>query len=142
MGQAATSGTFNAPIAKVFSIISDYGSYPQFMPEVKRVSVIETTGEKKLVEYELSIIKTFRYQLWMFEKPNNEVSWKFHTGEMFKDNTGSWKLTDLGNGTTKADYELTAKFGVFVPGMIEKKLIESNLPSMMKQFKERIEGLK
>ena len=140
MGQATTSGIFNATIDKTFKVIADFSSYPQFMPEVKRVSVIETTGEKKLVEWELSIIKTFRYQLWMFEKPNTEVTWKFHTGEIFKENSGSWKLTDLGNGTTKADYDLTAKFGVFVPGMIEKKLISSNLPTMMKQFKDRIEG--
>src|ERR1700722_2873942 len=137
MGQPAASGIFNATIDKTFKVIADFSSYPQFMPEVKRVSVIETTGEKKLVEWELSIIKTFRYQLWMFEKPNTEVTWKFHTGEIFKENSGSWKLTDLGNGTTKADYDLTAKFGVFVPGMIEKKLISSNLPTMMKQFKER-----
>jgi coenzyme Q-binding protein COQ10 len=141
MGQANTSGIFKAPIAKVFKVITDYGSYPQFMSDVKRVSVIEAGPDKKLVEYELQIIKTFRYQLWMFEKAPTDVSWKFHTGEMFKENSGSWKLTDLGDGTTKAEYSLTAKFGVFVPGMIEKKLIEVNLPTMMKSFTQRIESL-
>src|ERR1035438_7661095 len=99
MGQATTSAVFNATADRVFKVISDYNSYPLFMPEVKRVSVIESGPEKKLVEYELSIIKTFRYQLWMFEKTNLEISWKFHTGEIFKENSGSWKLTDLGNGT-------------------------------------------
>src|SRR6266576_2862758 len=137
MGQATISEVFNAPINRVFQVVADYSKYPEFMSDVKRVSVIESGPEKKLVEFELQILKTFRYQLWMFEKLNEEVSWKFHTGEIFKENTGSWKLTDVG-GKTRADYSLTAKFGVFVPGMIEKKLIEVNLPSMMKAFKQRI----
>ena len=96
MGQANTSGTFNAPIDKVYKVLADYSSYPQFMPEVKKVSILESSPEKKLVEYELQIIKTFRYQIWLFEKPNSEITWKFHTGEIFKENSGFWKLTDLG----------------------------------------------
>jgi coenzyme Q-binding protein COQ10 len=140
MGKATTSATFDAPIEKAFKVISDYGSYPQFMSDVKRVSVIESSPEKKLVEFELQIIKSIRYQLWMTEIANTEVAWRFHSGEMFKENTGSWKLKDLGGGKTQAEYTIDAKFGMFVPGMIEKKLIEVNLPTMMKAFKARIEN--
>jgi len=140
MGKATTSVTFEAPIEKAFKVISDYGSYPQFMSDVKRVSIIDSSVGKKLVEYELQIIKTFRYQLWMTEEPNTEVAWRFHSGEIFKDNSGSWKLKDLGGGRTQAEYNIDAKFGIFVPGMIEKKLIEVNLPTMMKSFKTKIEG--
>ncbi len=140
MGKATTSATFEAPIEKAFKVISDYGSYPQFMPDVKRVSVIESTLEKKLVEFELQIIKSIRYQLWMTEVANTDVAWRFHSGEMFKENSGFWKLKDLGDGRTQAEYSIDAKFGMFVPGMIEKKLIEVNLPTMMKAFKTRIEA--
>lgn len=141
MGKATTTATFEAPIETVFKVITDYSGYPQFMSDVKRVSVIESNDEKKLVEFELHIIKTFRYQLWMTETPNTEVAWRFHAGEIFKDNSGSWKLKDLGGKKTLGEYTLDAKFGIFVPGMIEKKLIEVNLPTMMKAFKTRIEGL-
>ncbi len=141
MAQATTQEIFNAPIAKVFGVLSDYSNYPQFMSDVKRVSIIESSGSKKLVEFELQIIKTFRYQLWLMETAPTEVAWKFHTGEIFKENSGSWKLTDTGDGKTKADYNISAKFGVFVPGMIEKKMIEVNLPMMMNSFKKRIESV-
>jgi coenzyme Q-binding protein COQ10 len=108
---------------------------------VKRVSVLEAGSEKKLVEFEVQIIKTFRYQLWFQETPSSEIAWKFHSGEIFKDNIGAWTLKDLGDGRTHADYEIEAKFGMFVPGMIEKKLIEVNFPIMMKAFKKRVEEL-
>jgi len=140
MGQATTSEIFNAPLEKVFKVISNYNSYPEFLTDIKRVSVLESSGPRKLVEFELHVIKRFRYQLWLAENPNEEVSWTFHSGEIFKENTGSWKLKDLGDGRTHADYSIVAKFGVFVPGMIEKMLIEVNLPVMMKSFKKQIEA--
>jgi coenzyme Q-binding protein COQ10 len=140
MGQATTSEIFNAPIERVFKVISDYSNYPQFLTDIKRVSVLESSGNRKLVEFELHIIKRFRYQLWLTETPNQDVTWKFHTGEIFKENTGSWKLKDMGDNRTHADYSIAAKFGVFVPGMIEKTLIEINLPTMMKSFKKQVEG--
>jgi coenzyme Q-binding protein COQ10 len=140
MGKASTTAIFEAPIEKAFKIISDYSNYPQFMSDVKRVSIIESSAEKKLVEFELQIIKTFRYQLWMTEVANSEVTWRFHSGEIFKANSGSWNLKDLEGGRTQAEYTIDAKFGIFVPGMIEKKLIEVNLPVMMKAFKTKIEA--
>lgn len=140
MGKASISEVFNAPAKAIFNVITDYGRYPEFLPEVKRVSVIDSKPEKKLVEFELQIVKTFRYQLWLIEKPYFEVSWKFHTGDIFKENSGHWKLKELEDGKTQVEYEIMAKFGLFVPGMIEKKLIEVNLPSMMKAYRERIEG--
>lgn len=138
MGSVATTEIFNAPQKVVYGVIADYSAYPEFLTDVKRVSVLESQPDKKLVEYEVQVIKSFRYQLWMYEKPNFEVSWKLHDGDMFKENTGGWYLKDLGDGRTQAEYKINAKFGMFVPSMIEKKLIEVNLPSMMNAYRERI----
>jgi coenzyme Q-binding protein COQ10 len=141
MSQVSTTETFNAPIKTVFKMLTDYGNYPLITSDIKRVSVIDDGPEKKLVEFEIQIIKSFRYQVWLYEKPFSELSWRFHSGDLFKENTGSWKLKDLGENKTQVDYSLSAKFGLFVPGMIEKKLIEVNLPSMMKSYKTRAESL-
>ena len=141
MSDASTSEIFNAPQKTVFKVLTDYSSYPSVISDIKRVSIIDASPEKKLVEFELQIVKSFRYQLWIFEKPYSQISWKFHSGDVFKENTGSWTLKDLGENKTQVDYEISASFGLFVPGMIEKKLISVNLPSMMKAYKKRAEEL-
>ncbi len=141
MSQAKITETFNAPVKTVYKVLTDYSSYPHIMTDIKRVSVIDDSPEKKLVEFELQIIKSFRYQLWLYEKPFSQLSWKFHSGDVFKENTGSWTLKDEGENRTHVTYEISAKFGLFVPGMIEKKLIEVNLPSMMNAYKKRAEEL-
>jgi coenzyme Q-binding protein COQ10 len=142
MAQASISEIFNAPQKASFQAVADYSNYPSFLDDVKRISIIDGSADKKLVEYELQIIKSFRYQLWTFEKPFSEISWKFHSGDLFKENFGKWSFKDLGDGRTQVDYNITAKFNLFVPGMIEKKVVEVNLPKMMNAFKQRAESQK
>lgn len=142
MSEASTSCVFNTPVNNVFKVIADYSQYPKFLSEVKGVKIVEAHENKKLVEFEVQILKTFKYQLWLNEMPPQEITWTFHGGDIFKDNFGSWKLKDLGNGKTEAHYTISAKFSMFVPGMIEKKVIQSNLPSMIKSFKEKIEAMR
>lgn len=139
MSHASLTEIFHAPIRTVYKVLVDYSAYPEIISDIKRVSIIDDSPEKKLVEFELQMIKSFRYQLWLYEKPFSQVSWKFHSGDMFKENTGSWTLKEEGADKTQVVYEISAKFGLFVPGMIEKKLIEVNLPSMMNSYKLRAE---
>lgn len=142
MGKAAISDVFDVPSKKVFQAVTDYSHYSDFLSDVKRVSIIDSSQEnKKLVEFEINVVKTFRYQVLLTEEPYHRVSWKFHTGDLFKENTGIWTFKDREDGKCDVEYSLEAKFGMFVPGMIEKKLIEVNLPTMMKAFKERAESL-
>ncbi|MCC6278449.1 MAG: SRPBCC family protein [Oligoflexia bacterium] len=141
MTSATISDVFNAPAKAVFKVVSDYSRYPEILPEVKRISIIDSGPDKKLVEYELQVIKTFRYQLMTYEKPYSEISWKLHSGDLFKENWGKWTFRDLPDGKCQVDYNINIKLTLFVPGMIEKKLVEVNLPTMMRAFKEQVEGI-
>src|SRR4051794_13075198 len=110
MAAASTSEVFNCSTAEFFKIITDYGNYPQFLSEVKECKVTKTDGNKKLVEYKVSLIKTFKYSLWMTEQEPSAVSWEFAGGDVFKTMKGSWKLEDQA-GKCKATYSVEATFG-------------------------------
>src|SRR5947207_3244664 len=100
MSEATTSEIFNASIKNIYKVLTDYSAYPEILTDIKRVSIIDNSLEKKLVEFELQIVKSFRYQLWIFEKPFSQVSWKFHSGDVFKENNGSWTLKELAENKT------------------------------------------
>lgn len=137
MAGASTSEIFPCTPDQLYAIIADYEKYPEFLSEVKSCKVIRTDGNKKLVEFHVSVIKTFTYRLWMTETPGQSVTWNFDSGDMFKTSTGSWYLEDMG-GETKADYKVDASFKVFVPGPIAKALVNVNLPNMMKAYQDRV----
>ncbi len=141
MAAAATkSEIFACSCEEFFKIISDFDQYPEFLKDVKTCKTLETKGKNKKVEFGISIVKSFKYVINVTEDSPTSVSWTFDKGDLFKKMIGSWKLSNL-DGKCKATYSLEAEFGVFVPGMISKALIETNLPNMMKSYRARIEQL-
>jgi coenzyme Q-binding protein COQ10 len=140
MAKAETSDVFNCSVPEFYSIISDYPNYPEFLSEVKRCEVVQEEGNRKLVEYEVSVIKSFTYRLWMTEKEPNEISWEFASGDLFKQSLGHWRLEDEA-GKTRATYCVDAKFTVFVPGPVAKALVQVNLPTMISSYHKRVSEL-
>ncbi len=141
MAAAQTTETFNCEMEDFYKIITDYESYSDFLPEVKSCKIIKKTKKKKLVEYKVSIVKEFTYRLWMDESEGpNILTWELESGDLFKVSNGRWELKPNGK-KLEATYWVEAKFKMFVPGPVSKKLVSVNLPNMMKAYKKRIKEL-
>lgn len=140
MASAQTSDLFNCTPQQFFEIITDFPAYSSFLQEVKECRVLKTDGPKKLVEFNVSVMKSFKYNLWMTEEAPHSLSWEFASGDLFKTSSGSWKLKDEG-GKTRATYAVDATFTMFVPGPIAKALVSVNLPNMVASYHKRVAEL-
>ncbi len=140
MAKASTTEVFNCTPEQFFSIISDYEKYHEFLAEVKKCRVLKTEGSKKLVEYNVTVVKSFKYNLWMTETAPNSITWDFASGDIFKTSVGSWKLENEA-GKTRATYTVEATFGMFVPSPIANALVSVNLPNMMSSYHKRVKQL-
>lgn len=140
MASAKTTEVFNCTVDQFFKIISDYEKYPEFLKEVSKTRILQSTNNKRLVEFEVSVIKTFKYNLWLTESAPTDISWELESGDMFKTSVGSWKLQDEA-GKCRATYFLDASFNLFVPGPIAKALVSVNLPAMMSSYHKRVQEL-
>lgn len=142
MAGAQRSITFNAPVEKCWSVISDYERYPDFLPEVKKIRTMNRRGSEVDVQYEAEVVKVIKYTVHMKEEGPKKLSWSFIDGEFMKDNKGGWDLEDLGNGTTKATYNIAVELGMLVPKAIVNALVDTQLPKLLENFKKRIEAAK
>ncbi len=140
MAKAATTEIFKCSVDQFFKIISDYEKYHEFLAEIKQCKVLKTEGSRKLVEYNVQVIKSFKYQLWMTETPPNSITWEFASGDIFKTSVGFWKLEDEA-GQCRATYSVEASFSLFVPGPIANALVSVNLPNMMSSYHKRVSQL-
>lgn len=138
MAGTKTTHTFDCTAEELFYIITDYENYSDFLKEIKECTIIKEVGNRKLVEYKVSVIKSFTYRLWMEEDwGNKKVIWSFDSGDMFRKSDGSWELKDVA-GKCEATYQVDAKMKMFVPGSVAKTLISVNLPAMMKAYEKRL----
>ena len=140
MASAHTKEIFNCSREEFFKIVSDYEKYPEFLPQVKSVSIYKNNGDLKEMEYQVSVIKTFKYKLRAKEVPNVSVNFEFIGGDVFKAMKGSWLLSDQ-DGKCAIEYNVEASFGLLVPDSIAKPLVTADLPIMMSNFKKRVKQI-
>lgn len=140
MPSASQTDVFNCSVAEFYKIVADYERYPEFLQEVKECRVLKSEGSRKLVEFKVSVLKSFSYQMWMTEEEPHLISWNFAGGDVFKTSMGSWKLEEQA-GKTKATYSVEATFSMFVPGPIAKTLLNVNLPTMMSAYHKRVKDI-
>ena len=140
MPGATRAVVINTPVKKVFAVIKDYESYPEFLPEVKSTRISNRQGDEVDVHYEVNVLKKIRYTLRLKEEPPSRISWTFVEGELMRDNRGHWLLEDLGGGKTRATYNIEIKLGPLVPKSIVNVLVDSSLPKMLEAFKKRAES--
>ena len=140
MPGASINVIIDTPIKAIYQVVTDFESYPEFLPETREVEVIEQNAKTAQVEFTIKIIKTIRYTLDYKLVPNKKVSWKFVEGD-FRDCTGSWSFKESKKGITEATYTVDVSFGLFVPKKITEMLVGKNLPTLMSNFKKRAESL-
>ena len=140
MPGAETDILISVPPKVIYDVVLDFESYQEFLPDVKKAEVAKKVN-KILATFEISVIKKIHYTLSFQAVPGRKISWNFVKGDLFKDNRGSWEFEEVKKGVTKARYRVDVDFGFLVPSMITNKLVGSNLPTMMKRFKDRAESL-
>jgi len=143
MAKAERTEVYDVSADKFYKAITDYKSYPQFVDGMKATEVINESSDGGTVKFTINLMKEISYTLKLSHKANKEVSWSFVSGDMMKINNGKWSLKDLGNNKTEVTYSLEVELKGFIPGlgMIEKTLVNTNLPMTMKSFAKRAASL-
>jgi coenzyme Q-binding protein COQ10 len=143
MARAERTEIFDVPFEKMYQAIIDYNAYPKFVDGVESTKVADESAQGATVTMNLNLIKKISYTIKMTHKPHQEVSWSLVSGDMMKVNNGRWNLKDLGDSRTEVTYSLEVELKGFLPGlgMIEKTLVNTNLPLTMKAFAKRAASL-
>jgi coenzyme Q-binding protein COQ10 len=143
MAKAVRTEVYEVSINKFFQAIADFKSYPQFVDGVSGMDILKEEGQHSKVKMSVNIIKSFSYVLNLKKIEPTEVSWTLDSGDLLKVNNGKWTLKDLGNNKTEVTYSLEIEVKGFLPGLglIEKTLVNTNLPLTMKAFAKRAQTL-
>lgn len=137
MANATRTEVVDVDINKLYDVIVDYAKYPEFVDGVSKIKIINQNETSAKVEYEVNMIKSFKYTIATKQTRPTNVSWTLESGDLFKKNDGEWKLKDLGNGKTEVTYSLEVDFKMFAPNSILSALTSKNLPLMMDSFFKR-----
>ncbi len=135
-----------APLEKVYEIAKRAEDFPQFMPDVKEVKVLEREGGRAVTSW-VGIVKEFGREIrWteedLWDDEKHECQFRMLEGD-FDKYEGVWRFRDLGGGRTETelvvDYEINIPLiGPLIKGIIARKMKE-NCDRMLEGLKRRAE---
>lgn len=137
--------TIAAPLENVYAVLAHMEAFPQFMPDVESVEVLERKNHHTITQWVAYIDEdtpiSWR-ELDTFDQENRKIQFQLIDGdlEVFE---GEWKLEEE-KGKTKVSIELTYDFGMpafeKIIGPILKKKVRDNCLMMLNSIKKKVEG--
>lgn len=136
----------DAPLEEVWAVVEDVLSSPEWQGGLLGMEALETDreGRPTLVETlndaKVKQVKTI--VRFSYAGPNR-LSWEQEKGDL-KSLVGSWELEDLGDGRTKATYDLEGDpgrmLGMLIRGPVEGQIRAHMVESRPGELKQRVEG--
>jgi hypothetical protein len=135
----------DAPIDEVFGVAADVEGSPRWQPEIKVATPLEHDGDGRQVlvhtETDAKVRRLGADLRFSYDAPTS-VRWTQERGDL-KSVDGSWTFEDLGDGRTRATYEMTVDLGRVLGmvirgplvGVLRGQLVES-MPGKLKGFVE------
>lgn len=137
----------NGPLEEVYALAKNIEAFPEFMPDVKSVKIVERSedGNRTVSEW-IGSVKEFRLSVKWTEEDIWDDAAKTCTFSLIKGDyskySGVWKFTDLG-GRTRFDSEIEVEYDVPMIGSLIKgliaKLMKQNVDSMLVAVKKKVE---
>lgn len=143
MAQASTTVVIPVSQSHMWSVITDYEKYNQFVSSTKDVKILSETPGQRQIKYNIELLgKDIFYTLKHIEEAPSKMSWSLVEGNIMKVSNGGWNLKPISPEETEVTYSLELEFKIYVPGFVLNNLVKSTLPSMLKEFEKRALELK
>lgn len=148
MPKIEQSVVINAPIDHVYKVARDVEAFPQFMQDLRSLTLLERSpdGSRTVTEW-VGVIREFKMTIkWTQEDRWDEAArrdvFTMLSGDM-DSMSGVWQFTPEGEGQTRFDstveYEYNvALIGPMVKSLIKKKMTD-NLEATLNAIKQKSE---
>jgi len=134
MPTARKSVEIQASPEQIMDVLTDFESYPTFLPEIKHTELLETDGQEWEVKFTVDVIRHLDYTLRLIKVSDTVLKWSLVEG-VFRSNEGSWELQSLSQCVTLATYDIEIEIGMYVPGNILRSLVDNALGETLHRFK-------
>jgi len=146
MPRVESSIIINGPIDKVYECARDIEKFPEYMPDVKDVKILERDGSRVISEWSAYIpdfkmtVKWVEEDLW--DDAAKTCDFKLVKGD-YAAYSGKWEFTEQDGGVrfhSIVDYDYNVPLiGALIQGLVQRK-VQENVDQILKCVKEKVEG--
>lgn len=141
MSGVTDSIVVNAEPDAIWDVIAGFEQYPEWQDGVKEAEVLET-GDDGWATRVRFVIDAQRFRAEMviaYTYTDDEMRWQLVEGDGVKENTGSYRLEPLDNGSTRVTYELEVTPSIRLPGVLRRMAAQRIVDTALRGMKQRVE---
>ena len=123
----SSTADIDAPLDQVWALVEDVARAPEWQGGLKDIEPLERDGDGRatLVESETDAkVRSVKSVVRFVYEPPTRLSWTQERGEL-KSVVGSWQLEDLGDGRTRATYDLEVDLGRMLGMLVRGPLVDA-----------------
>lgn len=138
----------------VMRVLTDYETYPEFMPNVSRIEVLDRTDDAAVINYTLALplgkVKKYRLRLTSSEPEAGVSVLRWHLvewpglkpEETIEETNGHWRIEEASDGGSRVLYHVHTDPGhvPFGLGWIVDALSKDSVPEALAGTRTRVEG--
>jgi len=130
---------------EIWKHIRDYNHFHEFMPKLKKATILKREGETYWVKYETKVlwVEADYYLVLKGTELYKRVDYKLDRSKEndIRDASGYWILEDAPDGSgTVVSYTSNIDTGIPAPAGVTKKVSKMSLPQIVKNVRMRIES--
>lgn len=146
MGRVGGSASLDLdhPIDEVWAVVSDFDHLAEWQGTIGEIEVLERDGQGRGTLVTTAIdakVKVLRSTARVTYAEPTSVVWRQERGDL-AGLAGSWTLEDLGDGRTRATYELRIDpgfaLGMLIRGEVEDKLRQRLVTNRPEELRARL----
>lgn len=144
MAHVTASTIIRAPLEEVFRVAKDVERFPDFMPDVQSIRILERDGSRLTVEW-IGLMQGRKVR-WVEEETWDDAAhrsvFRLVEGD-FSKFEGTWAFQAVSDGTSTTldlDYEMELPLAGALLATLLKVLVRKNLESMLASLKGQLEG--
>jgi len=144
VAQVTATTIIRAPLADVYRVAKDVERFPEFMPDVQSIRILERSGGRLTVEW-IGLMQGRKVR-WVEEETWDDAAhrsaFRLVEGD-FSKFEGSWSFATVPEGTETflvLDYEMELPLAGALLSSLLKMLVRKNLESMLAALKGQLEG--
>jgi ribosome-associated toxin RatA of RatAB toxin-antitoxin module len=143
----SSSAEINAPLEQVWELVRDVEAAPEWLGGLNGLTALERDGQGRATRCEVAAdmkVRTVKTIVrFNYDGGPTRLSWSQEKGDL-KALDGSWELEDLGDGHTRATYNVDADLGrvlgALVRGPIVNVIRDMLAGARAGELKQRIES--
>jgi coenzyme Q-binding protein COQ10 len=144
MPYVETTIEIKAPAKKIYELAKDMERYPEFMPDVETVKILESKGNQTVTRWKTLVEEApiEWTEIDIFDDARTRIDYRLIEGDLDKFQ-GAWTFEER-DGVTKVVLGVDYDFGVptlaELIGPILQKKVEENSQMMLRALKEECEN--